>query len=270
MPIRKMERIAGRSAFGADAAGYHAGRIGYPEALFDEIFTRCGSSPRILEIGSGTGHATRSLLARDPASLTALEPDPALVDYLRAHLPDPRLKVIAGTFPETTIEGKFDLIVAAACFHWMEPEPALAAVRGLLRPLGVWAMWWNSYRNPGMGDLLAEAVTPLIADLPLPPSQSLLRHYSTDVELHRQTLAQAGFVDIRHHLYRFERLLDARQARALHASYSFIRILPTRQRTALLNEIARIVDRDFDGRVPNVVLTSGYSAIAPDGKDGNC
>lgn len=265
----KMARTAGRSAFGIDAAGYHAGRIGYPDDLIDALFARCEKSPDILEIGAGTGHATMALLARDPASLVALEPDVALVDYLRESLPDPRFRVVPGAFPETPVDGPFDMIVAASCFHWMEPQDALAAARALLRPGGIWAMWWNSYRNPGMGDPLADAISPLIADLPMPPSQSLDRHYAIDVQRHRQSLEDAGFVDIRHHIYRRERTIDAGQARALHASYSFIRLVPEPQQTALLDEIARLVDREFDGRAPNIVLTAVYSAQSPERAEPN-
>ena len=263
MPSQSMERKAGRSAFGGDAAGYHAGRIGYPEALYDTIFARCTALPRVLEIGAGTGHATRDLLARGASSLTAIEADAGQVEYLRTHLPDPRLHCVVGAFPEAAVAGPFDLIAAAACFHWMEPQPALMAARRLLVPGGIWAMWWHSYRNPGMGDALGDAVMPLIADLPMPPSQSLERHYAFESKLHEATLHQAGFGDVEHQFYRHERTIDATQACALYASFSYIRLLPETRRTALLQEIKHIVEHEFGGRVPNVVLTGLYTAVAP-------
>ncbi len=257
---RFLPRAAGRSAFGSDAAGYHAGRIGYPEALFDAVFAGLPANPRILEIGPGTGIASRSLLARAPAELVVIEPDAALVAYLADQIRDPRLTLVNATFPDGPVEAPFDLIVCAAAFHWMEPTAALARVMQLLRPGGVWAMWWNAYRNPGHGDALAQAISPLLAGLALPPSEGLDAHYSLDRELHEQTLRGAGFIDIRHTLFRRERSLDTAQVRALYASYSYVRALPEGQREALLDAISQLVERDFAGSAPNVVLSALYRA----------
>ena len=255
-----LPRSAGRSAFGSDAAGYQAGRIGYPEALFDALFAGLPANPRILEIGPGTGIASRSLLARGPAELVVVEPDAALLDYLAGQIPDPRLTLVSATFPEASVEGLFDLIVCAAAFHWMEPTAALVRVNQLLRPGGVWGMWWNAYRNPGHGDALAQAISPLLEGIALPPSEGQEGHYSLDRELHERTLRRAGFVDIRHDLFRRERRLDAGEVRVLYASYSYVRALPEDQREALLNAISRLVERDFAGSAPNVVLSALYMA----------
>lgn len=255
-----LPRSAGRSAFGSDAAGYQAGRIGYPKALFDLVFADVPANPRTLEIGAGTGIATRSLLRRAPAELVVVEPDAALVDYIADQIPDPRLTLVNATFPEGSVDGPFDLIVCAAAFHWMEPAAALARVNQLLRPGGVWAMWWNAYRNPGHGDALAQAISPLIEGIALPPSEGPDGHYSLDPPLHQQTLRNAGLVDIRHRLFRRDRKLDATEARALYASYSYVRALPEGQRNALLDAITQLVERDFAGSAPNVVLSALYIA----------
>ncbi len=125
-PLRKiLDRSAGRSTFGTDAAGYHAGRIGYPEALFDLVFSGLPARPRILEIGAGTGLATEAILARDPIELVIVEPDAALVDYLAGRFAGSRTKLVNSTFPDAQVDGPFDLIVCAAAFHWMEPGAAL-------------------------------------------------------------------------------------------------------------------------------------------------
>lgn len=266
-PLRKLlDRSAGRSAFGTDAAGYHAGRIGYPDALFDAVFTSLPAHPRILEIGAGTGLATQAILALGPGELVVVEPDAALVDYLAGRFTDSRIKLINAAFPEARVEGPFDLIVCAAAFHWMEPDAALARVNQLLRPGGVWAMWWNSYRNPGHGDALAQAISPLLTDIALPPSEGPDGHYSLDLELHQRKLRSAGFVDISHQLFRLDRTLSADETRALYASYSYVRALPDRERNALLDAIGQLVDRDYSGHAPNVVLTSLFWARTAGGR----
>lgn len=259
-PVEQLAKAAGRSVFGTDPDGYHAGRVGYPDDLYDGLFARCAANPDILEIAAGTGLATEALLARNPASLLLVEADPELAVYLAKRFADPRVRIVNGAFPDTPFDGKFDLAITAAAFHWMEPSAALARVRQVLRPGGVWSMWWNSYRNPGIGDVFADATVPLLDGIALPPSMTSTQHYSLDIALHTQTLLDAGFIDIQHHVYRLERVLDAAQVRALYASYSFVRALPENQRIALLDRLTNLVETEFAGKAPNFILTAAYSA----------
>ena len=64
---------------------------------------------------------------------------------------------------------------------------ARAEARQLLRPGGQLALWWNIYAGPdGLGPL-ADAVKPLLASLPMPPSISATDHYSLNESLHRRS-----------------------------------------------------------------------------------
>jgi SAM-dependent methyltransferase len=261
----QLDRVTGRSIFGLDAAGYHAGRLGYPDALYEKVLQRAKPKPCVLEIGAGTGLVTEALLSRNVDSVTAVEPSSSLVEFVRQRLPDSRLIMVTAPFPEGDIEGKFDLAVCAAAFHWMNPEQALSRVKSLLRPGGVWAVWWHSYRNFGVGDPLADAVTPMLEGIPLPPSDGLTQHYSLDVKRQSETLADAGFRNVEHFIFRNERTLTTAQVRVLYESYSYVRALPTTQRTDLLDKIAALVESEFGGRAPNLVLTPLYIADVSDG-----
>lgn len=258
----RLDRAAGRTLFGIDAAGYHSGRIGYPDELYDHVLGRTNPAPRVLEIGAGTGLATEGLLYRGAERVTAVEPDPALCRYLAKRLGGDRLTVVNAPFLDAALAGSFDLAVAAASFHWMEPAPALAKIAALLRPGGICALWWNTYRVEGVGDPFADAVAPLLMGLDMPPSEGATSHYSLDVALHTRQLAEAGFGDIRHAVFRRERWLDAAAMRALYASYSFVRTLPPGDRDDLLCGIGKLVDEQFGGSAPNVVLSAVYSAVA--------
>jgi len=255
-----LDRVVGRGAFGLDAEGYHAARLPYPNELYQELFSHVPTQPTVLEIGAGTGLVTEALLSRDAASVMAIEPDAALASFTARRLRDSRLTMVQAAFPDVVIQGSFDLIVCAAAFHWMEPVPALTRVRQLLMPGGLWAMWWHSYRNPGMGDELADLISPLLGDIPLPPSASIDRHYSLDEELHRQLLLEAGFHSIEYRLYRSERELTTEAVVALYTSYSFVRLLEPDRRARLLDDIAELVEGIFLGRAPNLVLTPLYFA----------
>ena len=263
-PPRRLARSAGARVFGTDVAGYHAARIGYPAGLYDAIAARTGGNGGVaLEIGPGTGLATRDILDRlNPARLVAVEADPALAVHLAEAIDDPRLTVVAQGFVESWIDGPFDLACSAAAFHWLEPEPAFARLRGLLRPGATLALWWNSYRQPG-ADAFADAVMPLLADIDLAPSEGAGGHYSLDADFHHAEMTGAGFGDFEAFRFRRERTLDTAQVRALYASYSYVRALPDDRRIALLDAIGDLVETRFCGRIDNVVLTALYLATAP-------
>lgn len=264
----QLPREAGRAAFGTDAAGYHDARTGYPPAIYDRIFDGLPSQPTILEIGAGTGLVTEQLLRRDPARLVVIEPDPALVEFMAGRIVDPRIEFLVAPFPDAAVDGGFDLIAAAACFHWLEPVPALARINQLMRPGGRVALWWNVYREAGIGDEFAQAVLPLLDGIPLPPSEGPEGHYSLDWKLHVAQLDRAGFVDPTFTIYRRERVLTPQMARDLYATFSFVRALEPGQREELLNEIARIVGSRFDGAARTIVLTPLYLASNPGGAQG--
>lgn len=253
-------REVGGTAFGTDALGYHQARLAYPDALYDELFARLPADPSVLEIGAGSGLVTEALLARNPDRLVAVEPDPALVAFTSDRLADPRLQMVNSAFETAPLSGPFDLVACAAAFHWMEPKGALSRIKSLLQPNGLWAMWWHSYRNPGRGDALADQITPLLRDIALPPSDTLLRHYSLNEEFHREVLAEAGFQSIEYRLYTQEREVTTKEVIALFDSYSYVRVLPRERRTRLLEAIAEIMERNFGGKAQNLVLTPLYFA----------
>jgi hypothetical protein len=94
----------------------------------------------------------------------------------------------------------------------------------------------------------------------LPPSYAGRRHYALDVEHHVGQLEQCGFREVKHRIFRTQRVLDANQARALYQSFSFIRVLEEATRTSILDEIGMLVETDFGGQAESIVVTSFFSA----------
>lgn len=256
----RIDRDVGRSIFGRDPAGYHAARLDYPDALYERLFDGADDNPirAIVEIGAGTGHATAKLLAPGVERLVAVEPDAALATYLGAAFEGQPVEVVNSDFVSASVAGTFDLAAAASSFHWLDPDAALPRIHAMLRPRGRIALWWNAYRQPGIGDPFADATMPLLNGIDLPPSESMRGHYSLDADLHSHRLRAAGFDSVDHQIFRRERILSAADARALYASYSFVRALPEDRRAALLEAIGNLVDQEFAGAAPNVVLTALY------------
>lgn len=256
---------AGRSVFGKNAASYDSARLGYPAELYERIFARIGKveHPAILEIGAGTGLATRDLLARCPGAMVVVEPDARMAGFLQAALGTAAgLTIQSCPFEDADLPpASFDLAAAAASFHWLEPVAALTNIRTALKPCGVLALWWNVYRATGIGDDFADALAPLLKGIALPPSEGEGIHHSLDAGRYQSLLEENGFGHVEHMVLRRERILDAAGMRALYETYSFVRLLPEPERLGLLDRIAELVETRFGGRAPNIVLTPLYTAI---------
>lgn len=260
--IDHVPREMGRSIFGTDPAGYHHSRMDYPDSIYARIFERAGGHwLNVLEVGAGTGIATAGLLHPRVDRLTAIEPDPALAQFLRTEVDDPRLQVEVATFEDAEVPAdSFDIVACASAFHWLDQTRALARVRDLLHPGGTLAIWWNAYRQPGSGDAFADAVIPLLSGLALPPSEARGSHYSLEIDARRAELEAGGMAEVDVSVTRRARILTTDQILALYGSYSFVRALPLQQRARLLDKIATIAERDFAGQVPNIVHTALYMA----------
>jgi SAM-dependent methyltransferase len=255
-----LDRLVGRCAFGVDADGYHLKRSGYSGELFEQLAKSVSPQPRILEIGSGTGLGTEGLLRLSPSFLTLLEPDPRLCEVLEQRFSAPSIEVICGTFPETVLSHNYDLIACAAAFHWLEPVSALGAVRSLLAPGGTWAMWWNCYFGHGQSDPFSEGVAEILKqnDVALPPSYKGQMHYAVDVDYHFAMLSESGFQNIESIILQNFRELDAKDARALYQTFSFISLLPPGKKERVLDQIGDLVNSDFNGLARSLVVTPLY------------
>jgi SAM-dependent methyltransferase len=125
-------------SFGAVAADYERFRLGYPDELVDVVLSYAGAPVgTALEVGAGTGKATR-VFARRGIAVTASDPDPAMLEELRLHVPD-TVTTVCAAFEELPLTSTYDLVFAAASLHWIRPEGRWARVAELLGPGGVFA-----------------------------------------------------------------------------------------------------------------------------------
>lgn len=125
-------------SFGAVAAAYEEFRPGYPEVLVDEILSYAGRSIRTaLEIGAGTGKATRVFAGRGIA-VTATDPDAAMLDEMRKHVPA-SVDSVQGALEDLSLTSTYDLVFAAASLHWTERAGRWSRVAALLNADGVFA-----------------------------------------------------------------------------------------------------------------------------------
>jgi SAM-dependent methyltransferase len=130
--------------FGSVAEAYERFRPGYPPAVVDQVLSYAGRPVRTaLEIGAGTGKATR-LFAQRGVAVTASEPDPAMLEELRRHVPG--ISTTRAALEDLSTGNRFDLVYAAAALHWTRPEGRWSRVAALLEPDGVFANFGGAVR----------------------------------------------------------------------------------------------------------------------------
>jgi SAM-dependent methyltransferase len=260
----RIERSVGRSFFGADPDTYDAARPGHPGEVYDVLRERCGLRPgsKVLEVGPGTGQATRRLLELGAARLVAVEPDPALADYVQAALGD-RVEVRGTTLEDAELEpGEYDLAAAASSFHWVEEAAGLAKLKDALRPGGWIALWWTSFGDELGPDAFSRALDPLFENIPHGPSGPSEGRppFARDPELRLAALARAGFDEYAHEEIRWAHEWDTEGIRSLFSTFSPLSVLEPEARKEFLDTVARVAETEFGGRVERPLVTSLYTA----------
>lgn len=185
-------------SFGSAAAAYERYRPGYPEELVDLVLGYAGRPVgTALEIGAGTGKATRAFAARG-LTVTASEPDPAMLAELRAQVPDTVTPVLAAFEDLTATAPGYDLVFAAASLHWTSADHRAALIAALLGPDGVFASFGGPLRpaDPEVEEAVRAARSTVIADDEIPspdgtPPGEAMQWPGTEL------IRSGSFVDVR-------------------------------------------------------------------------
>ncbi len=151
------------TTFDSAAELYEQARPGYPGQLFADLATSTGlraAGARVLEVGAGTGQATRGLLGRG-WSVVALEPGRELAAVAgRVLAGHGDVEVVVSPFEgwEADDREPFDLVFAATSWHWLDPQVAYRLAAGLLRRGGHLAIVATEHVSPPGGDDFFRAV----------------------------------------------------------------------------------------------------------------
>jgi SAM-dependent methyltransferase len=246
-----------RLSFNEVANIYDGIRPSYPVDLFTEFLQMLPSQPRIVEVGPGTGQATKDLLARG-ASVLAIEIGPAMAAKLRSTLPSDRLDLIVGDFELVDIAaGAADAVFSATAYHWISREAQTNRPAAILRPGGVIAIV-DLIQVDSPDDLgFFAAAQPIYqryeqghAGPPAPTRQNV------DPAICAVLEADPRFNSVAVRRYDWNQTYSAADYRKLMLSYSGTQMMEEPDRVGLLNDVESLVLNDFGGIVTRPLVVT--------------
>lgn len=255
MPQERYARLA--TTFDSEAALYERARPRYPERMFGDLAASLGRGSgvtRVLEIGAGTGQATRGLLARG-WSVVALEPGPELAAVARRALAGlGEVQVVVAPFEQWQEGESFDLVFAATSWHWLDPAVAYHRAAQLLVPDGSLAVVTTAHVLPPDGDPFFREVESLYDEVGMgdglggPPLPEAVE--PPDVRILR---ASGLFTEPVVHRYCWSQTYSAEDYLALLSTYSGHIAASAQQRARLFSGIQELIQ----GR-PAATVTKHY------------
>jgi SAM-dependent methyltransferase len=248
------ERAQLRTTFDSAAERYQRARPEYPEALYETLIRAAGlhAGDRLLEVGCATGKATLPL-ARRGFRLTCVELGGALAAVARGNLAGfPDVEVVEGAFEEwrPSAAERFELVLAATTWHWLDPEVRFRHAWELLRPGGHLAFWSASHVFPEGGDPFFAELQEVYDEIGEGLSEGEGRPRPGELADDRREIEGSGLFDevlVQH--FDWEVDYDAEAYLELLDTFSGHIAMQPWQRGRLYSEIRRRLGRRPDGRV---------------------
>jgi SAM-dependent methyltransferase len=238
-----IDRKKDSQSFDTVAYQYDEFRPEYPQELVDSILalSRLPEGGRILEVGCGTGKATR-LFARRGYAIHCIEPGGNLAALAARNLHDyPLVSFEIARFEEWQERpGAFDLVISAQAFHWVPAEVGYAKAARSLKPGGSLALFWNMH--PGFHgqigvelDEIYQKITPELSG----PENTI---EETIQERSAEIIQSGCFGPLTVRRFPWSRTYQTREFIGLISTYSDHIRLPAQTRQRLSEGIAAIID----------------------------
>jgi SAM-dependent methyltransferase len=236
---------------------YDGIRPSYPADLFDALFQLLPLQPEIVEVGPGTGQATKDLLARD-ASVLAIEIGPAMAATLRSNLPSRRLSVVVGDFEGVHMKARAaDAIFSASAYHWISQDAQTDRPAAILRSGGIMAIV-DLIQVDGPDDAgFFAAALPIYEQYgqghagPPAPTRG-----NVDPPIRQRLEADRRFHSVALRRYDWNQSYSASDYRNLMLSYSGTQMMDRRDRAGLLDDIESLVRNEFAGVVTRPLVAT--------------
>jgi SAM-dependent methyltransferase len=257
-PDTQRQRL--RATFDEDPSLYDSARPSYPAQLFDDLVELASlpASPRVVEIGCGTGQATTPL-AELGWRVTCVELGERVAEVARRNLVRfPQVEVVTADY-ETWQPGRgeFDAVVAFTSFHWIAPEIRYVKAPSLLHDRGVLAIVTTDHVLQPDGDaFFAEVQQDYEAVLPEAPASRAGGPKPADAipDMSADVNASGRFRIVANRRYLWDVTYSADEYIDVLRTYSNHRDLDEDTRERLLGRIRRRVDARPGGQVRKTYL----------------
>jgi SAM-dependent methyltransferase len=222
-------------------------RPNYPAAMFDDLFELLPLQPDVVEVGPGTGQATKDLLARG-ASVHAVEIGPAMAAKLRSNLPSERLRVSVGDFEEIDIAAECaDAVFSATAYHWVSTEAQVDRPATILRAGGIVAVV-DLIQVDSPDDLgffaAAQPIYEQHGQGHSGPPAPTREHVEPAIRTALTSDRRFDAVVLRR--YNWNQTYSASEYRKLMLSYSGTQTMDERDRVGLLGDMESLINDRFD------------------------
>lgn len=244
-----------KNTFNEIAQEYDKYRPSYPTKLFLNIleYVPIRTSDSILEIGCGTGQATKGFVDLGYDNLTCIELGQKLAEFTREKFNDnTHVSIINSPFEEWQ-SGKsiFDLAISATAFHFIQPQQiGYRKVFDLLRNRGSIAFFWTVH-IPSFDNVFNQIreyymkYAPSLDDSNAPSIEQIIDERSA------LTIKDGLFEDLTVKQYRWNDTYTADEYISLLNTNSKHRILPNEARAELFENIK------------NAIVQNGGTIIKP-------
>jgi ubiquinone/menaquinone biosynthesis C-methylase UbiE len=235
-----------KTTFNRAALLYEEIRPGYPDELIKDIVDLSGISShgKILEIGCGTGQATRAFAAFGHEML-CIDIGPGLIDIAKERFREfPNVTFLVCAFEEWKPDQNFDLLISATAFRWIDPEVRYIKAWNVLNPDGALATFSNRHvRWEGFFVEVQEVYrkyAPQLCVVPLPDQQPPPPSPEPGVE---------RFLEPVQRTYPWAQEYSSEQYVKLLGTYSDHLALPESNREPLFKGIKDLIDEKYGGAI---------------------
>jgi SAM-dependent methyltransferase len=225
--------------------------------MFDELFRLLPSRPAVLEVGPGTGQATRDLLSRG-ASVHAVEIGPAMAAKLREVLPSPALTVVVGDFEEVEVAAhSFDAVFSATAYHWISAKAQVDRPAHVLKPGAMVAIVdLNQVSSPADKGFFAAAQTIYQQYGEGHTGPPAPERNAVDPPIHRALRDDPRFSSVELRTYDWDQTYSAADYRKLMLSYSGTQLMTPLARRGLLDDMETFIRRQYDDQVTRPIVVT--------------
>jgi SAM-dependent methyltransferase len=244
-----------RRIFDEDARLYDRARPDYPADLFADLVELTGLGPgsRVIEIGPGTGQATRSL-ADTGAGVTAVELGAELAAVLAENVRGTDVEVVNSAFEDWTPPQPVDLVTSFTAWHWVDKATRADRVHAALRPGGRLATVTTAHVRGGTVSFFAQAQECYLRWDPATDPDELLLSPSELPETIDEIDTDTRFAPAVRRRYVRDITYTADDYLAVLRTYSGHRALSPERRTGLLSCLRNLIDDQYGGAITKTYL----------------